>query len=126
MNIKPTSTENVPQTPLPPTVKGADSGKQTIHQFFVEEFRPERVKQIEEAFKETPEMRPEVIEKAKELIADPNFPSRHQLVKLAKMIVGDRVPVPPTVQPPPIDPPDRMPPMVDPPETKPPVSATDL
>lgn len=136
MDIKPTSTDSVSQNPLPPTVKPPHPGKPALQQFFVDEFRPERARQVSEALKESPEIRPEVLEKAKQFVADPNYPARAQLVKLAKMIVGDRTPLPPNVEPPDTEPPVSQPPlseppvstspMIEPPIMEPPVSAADV
>jgi len=118
MNIKPTPIENVPPQPVPPIAQPPVGGKQTLHEFFVEEFRPERCQQIREALRDASATRPEVIEQAKQLLADPNFPNRAQLTQLAKMIVGTAAPMPPMVEPPT----DQNPPapIIEPPVTDPP------
>ncbi|HEX4666333.1 MAG TPA: hypothetical protein VH207_07020 [Chthoniobacterales bacterium] len=86
----------------------------------MEEFKPEQYQTIAEAWKNNPEVRPEVLEKAKQLAADANYPTHAQLAQLAKMIVGDNMsPLPPAAEPPPI----VEPPTIEPPMTEPPVSA---
>jgi hypothetical protein len=123
MNIKPTSTDSLPQ-PLPPVAKPPASAKHALHEFFMEEFKPEQYQIIAEAWKNNPEVRSEVLEKAKQLAADANYPTPAQLAQLAKMIVGDQVTMPPTAEPPPdIEPPMIQPPMIEPPVGDPPVSA---
>lgn len=118
MNIKPTSTDSLPQ-PLPPVAKPPTSAKHALHEFFMEEFKPEQYQAIAEAWKNNPEVRPEVLEKARQLAADANYPTHAQLAQLAKMIVGDQAPLPPTEEPPVA----IEPPVVQPPMTEPPVSA---
>ncbi len=123
MNIKPTSTDSV-QQPLPPTTKPPKSIKHALNEFFMEEFKPEKYQKIDEAWDSNPEVRPEVLEKAKQLAADANYPTHAQLAHLAKMIMGGRSPLPPTQEPPPmIEPPTVQPPMTEPPVSEPPVSA---
>lgn len=116
MNIRPTTTDSVSQNPMPPTVKPASTqGKHALHQFMIDEFQPEQFKTISEAWKNNPDVRPEVMAAAKQFATDPNYPTPAQLQQLAAMIVGGE-PMPPVVEPP----------VTMPPITEPPVSATDL
>jgi hypothetical protein len=96
MNIKPPSPDNVSQNPLPPTKKLGS--KQALRESLKEAYQPSQFERISSAWKNNPEVRPEVLDAAKALASDPNYPSPAQLTLLARMIVGKEVP--PQVEPP--------------------------
>jgi hypothetical protein len=96
MNIKPPSPDNVPPNPLPSTKK--PDSQHALHQFLIEAYQPSQFQRIATAWKKHPEVRPEVLDTAKALASDPNYPSPAQLGMLAKMIVGKEVA--PHVEPP--------------------------
>jgi hypothetical protein len=110
MNIKPSSPDTVSPNPLPPTKKPESASQHALHEFLMEEFQPSQFRKIAEAWKNNPEVRPEVLDAAKALASDPNYPTPAQLAQLAKMIVGKEVP--PQVEPPvPAPTPDIEPPV---------------
>jgi uncharacterized membrane protein len=45
---------------------------------------------LREALKNSPEIRPEVVEKGKQLAVDPNYPPRQLIESLAKLMVDSR------------------------------------
>ena len=129
MNIRSASESMTPQ-PMPSVQKPSIAAKRELHQFFVEEFQPAQFETIAQAWASNPEVRSDVLAKAKELATDPNYPSHSQLAQLAKMIVGDMQPKPPTTAPPmtepPVTEPPAMPPFSEPPVAGPPVSAEEM
>jgi hypothetical protein len=104
---------------MPPVTERASARKE-LRQFMMEEFKPERFQQIDNAWDSKPEVRSEVLQKFNELASDPNYPSHVQLTQLAKMIVGYNETEPPTTQPPMIEPPATQPPASEPPMSEPP------
>jgi hypothetical protein len=122
MNIQPTSAEPMPpQMPpqAPPAGRTRAEVRRELHQSFAEQFQPEVYQQIETAWKDNPDMRMDVLEQAKQLSSDPNYPTPAQLAQLAQMIVGDTFSMPPTSEPP-----GPAPTPVDPPVADPPVAVT--
>jgi len=99
MQISGTSPDNVLPQPLPVVTREPNPGKHALREFFVDEFKPATCRQIASSLSNREEVNPEVIAKAKELLTDPSFPSEAQLTMLARMIVGDKTPLPPEVPP---------------------------
>lgn len=118
MNIQPTSADPMPpQMPpqAPPAEMTRAQVKRELHKSFEEQFQPDVYQQIETAWKDNPDMRADVLEQARQLSSDPNYPSPAQLAQLAQMIVGDTFSMPPTTDVPPMPPVASTPPVVDPP-----------
>jgi hypothetical protein len=117
MNIKPTSADPMPpQMPpqaVPPGTTRAQV-KRELHKSFEEEFQPDVYQQIETAWKDNPDIRASVLDQAKQLASDPNYPTPAQLTQLAQMIVGDTFSMPPTSEPPAAVPPVAEPPVPSP------------
>jgi hypothetical protein len=85
MKIQPFKTDNV-QPPARPKAKaaaGADAPKSATGQQ-----KAERKERLKEALMREPAVRPEVVERARKLAADPDYPSVDVLTKIAEKFVN--------------------------------------
>jgi hypothetical protein len=90
MSINPVSPENIPQ-PTATTAKPVAAEKPKQQPAAAQdEFKPAQQAKIAAALASQPDARPEMVEKAKQLAADPNYPSADQLAKIAKMFVDEQ------------------------------------
>lgn len=99
MNIQPPSPDGGPQIQPQGKKQQLIQERKDLRESFVEQFQPDQFAQIDAAWKANPDMRLGVLEKAKQLATDPNYPTPAQLSMLAKMIVGQELPMPPTMPP---------------------------
>jgi hypothetical protein len=85
MKIQPFKTDNVqlPSRPRPKAAAGADEPKGTTGQQ-----KAERKERLKEALMREPAVRPEVVERARKLAADPDYPSVAVLTKIAEKFVN--------------------------------------
>ena len=86
MNIRPVKTEVVAQppqtiTPKAPNAVPAGTAGDT--------FQPAQNEKLVNMLQEQPEIRPEALERAKSLAADPNYPSADAIAGLAKLFIAD-------------------------------------
>jgi hypothetical protein len=132
MNINPTadSTQphNIQPQPMPPSIKPTVPNKYKLRQASTDRFQPGQFPNIAKAWKENPDVRPDVIAAAKQFVTDSNYPTPAQLSQLAKMIVDGDQSTPASTQTPLTEPPMTEPPastqtpMTEPPITEPPMT----
>jgi hypothetical protein len=89
MNIKPVQSDAVAQ-PLKAKVPAKAKASDETAPAAAEARNAERKQLLLRALASEPDIRPEVIERAKALAADPNYPSDDVLTRLAARFIGDR------------------------------------
>ena len=106
MNIQPPSPDGGPQIQPQGKKQQLIEERKTCANPSSEQFQPDQFAPNRRGLKANPDMRLGVLEKAKQLAADPNYPTPAQLSMLAKMIVGqgiaDASDNAPTVEPAPV------------------------
>ena len=85
MNIDPVKTQSVAQ----PGKAKAREAKPQPKQAARDSFKPEQKERLMNLLKSQPDVRPEVVERAKALAADPSYPSDKVIAKLAKLFIKD-------------------------------------
>jgi hypothetical protein len=85
MKIDPVKTQSVAQ----PGKTRAREAKPETKQTARDSFKPEQKERLMTLLKSQPDVRPEVVERAKALAADPSYPSDKVIAKLAKMFIKD-------------------------------------
>lgn len=85
MNIQPAKSDGV-YAPAKPKSTPAKSAPQSEP---AGELAIERNEKLMKALRNTPDVRPEEMERGKALVADPSYPSEEALAKLAELFVND-------------------------------------
>ena len=88
MKIQPGQSAPIPLQPLKTKAEDVKNEPQTTDASG-SDFTPTQNNKMLELLKNQPEIRPEVLEKAQKLAADPNYPSTDIVEKLAKLFIND-------------------------------------
>jgi len=86
MNIRSVKAEVVPQ-PLP-TIAPKTSQAAPSEAAAGDTFQPAQKEQLVNMLQQQPDVRPEAVERAKSLAADPNYPSAKTIAGLAKLVIS--------------------------------------
>ena len=86
MNIRPVKTDAVIQ---PASSRASKAPEPAKEQIAADSFKAEQKDKLMTALHEQPEVRPEVVERAQRLAADPDYPSAEALEAVAKLFVRD-------------------------------------
>jgi len=86
MNIRSVTTSAVSQPPQPNTPKTPDTVAQKTS---ADSYQPAQNERLVNMLQEQPDVRPEAVERAKNLAADPNYPGTDVISKLANLFVSD-------------------------------------
>jgi hypothetical protein len=90
MNIRSVTAQAVPQppqtnTPTTPTTTPNTAGLDAN----ADSYQPAQNESLVKMLQEQPDVRPEAVERAKNLAADPNYPGSGAIEGLAKMFIAD-------------------------------------
>ena len=86
MNIRPVTTPAVPQPPQTNTPKSPTT---VATQTAADSFQPAQNERLVKMLQEQPDVRPEAVERAKNLANDPNYPGADAISKLANLFISD-------------------------------------
>jgi hypothetical protein len=89
MKIPPVTTPAVPQplqtnTPITPNTPGTVASETSA-----DSFAPAQNERLVNMLQQQPDVRPDAVERAKSLIADPNYPGTDAIAGLAKLFIAD-------------------------------------
>jgi hypothetical protein len=87
MNIRTVTTPAVPQPLQTTTTQKTPDTAAT--QAATDSFQPAQNESLVKMLQEQPDIRPEAVERAKNLAADPNYPGPGAIAGLAKMFIAD-------------------------------------
>jgi hypothetical protein len=85
MKIRPVQTEAVA---LPPTTITSKAPSTVASQATGDSYQPAQNQKLVNMLQEQPDIRPDALERAKSLAADPNYPSAAIVAKLAKLVIS--------------------------------------
>jgi hypothetical protein len=88
MNIRSVTTQAVPQPPQTNTPKSTNTPAAGT-EVTADSFKPAQNESLVNMLQEQPDVRPEAVERAKNLAADPNYPGTGAIANLAKMFIAD-------------------------------------
>lgn len=89
MNIRSVTTPAVPQ-PSQTTVPTTPNTSKTVAPgAAADSYQPAQNERLVNMLQEQPDVRPEAVERAKSLIADPNYPGTGAIASLAKLFIND-------------------------------------
>ncbi len=88
MNIRSVTTQAVPQPPQTNTPQSTTTPAVGT-EVTADSFKPAQNESLVKMLQEQPDVRPEAVERAKNLAADPNYPGTSAIAGLAKMFIAD-------------------------------------
>jgi hypothetical protein len=91
MNIRSVQTGAAAQTPQPlTTVAPKSTNTQPVEaQVTGDSFQPAQNEKLVNTLKQEPDVRSEAVERAKAMVADPNYPGTDTIAKLASLFISD-------------------------------------
>jgi len=89
MNIRSVKTDVVPQPPVAITPKPAQPASTQNAAEAEDSFSPAQNATLVNMLQQQPEVRPEALQRAQALVADPNYPSTDIVAGLAKLFISD-------------------------------------
>lgn len=84
MNIQPVKSDGI----VPPAKAKAQPAKSAPATAAADVFKPEQNEKLLSALQAEPDVRPEVLERARALVTDPTYPSNDILAKVADNLLG--------------------------------------
>ena len=91
MNIRSATTPAVPQPPQTntPASQSPTTSSPVGSEVTADTYKPAQNESLVNMLQEQPDVRPEAVERAKNLAADPNYPGTSTIASLAKMFIAD-------------------------------------
>jgi hypothetical protein len=89
MNIRTVTSQAVPQPPQTNTPKSPATPSTVTTEAQADSYQPAQNESLVNMLQEQPDVRPEAVERAKNLAADPNYPGTGAIASLAKMFIAD-------------------------------------
>jgi hypothetical protein len=89
MNIRSVTAQAVPQPPQTNTPKTPTTPNPASLDAKADSYTPAQNESLVKMLQEQPDVRPEAVERAKNLAADPNYPGTGAIEGLAKMFIAD-------------------------------------
>jgi len=89
MNIRTVTTQAVPQPPQTNAPQSPSTPNPVGTEVTADSFKPAQNESLVNMLQEQPDVRPEAVERAKNLAADPNYPGTGAIASLAKMFIAD-------------------------------------
>jgi hypothetical protein len=89
MNIRSVTTQAVPQPPQTNTPNSPNTPSTVGTDATADSYKPAQNESLVNMLQEQPDVRPEAVERAKNLADDPNYPGTGTIESLAKMFIAN-------------------------------------